>query len=71
MVSENGHEGSEITLYKAQHNLSVFDAGSIIQGLLPSQFGTFNERPYVGPRRVHNLPSRGQSLKQLLSLIFQ
>ena len=34
MVSETGHEGSEITLNKAQHNLSVFDAGCIIQGLL-------------------------------------
>ena len=42
MVSETGHEGSEITLNKAQHNLSVFDAGSIIQGLTEKQYCTTN-----------------------------
>lgn len=42
MVFITGHEGSEITLCKAQPNLSVFDSGSIIQGLTEKEYCTNN-----------------------------
>ena len=42
MVFVTGHEGYEITLNKAQHNLSVFDAGSIVQGLTEKEYCTTN-----------------------------
>tara|TARA_X000000950_G_scaffold195071_1_gene235014 strand:+ start:2745 stop:4949 length:2205 start_codon:yes stop_codon:yes gene_type:complete len=42
MVFVTGDEGSEITLNKAQPNLSVFDAGSIIQGLTKKEYCTNN-----------------------------
>ena len=42
MVFVTGHEGFEITLNKAQPNLSVFDAGSIIQGLTEKEYCTTN-----------------------------
>ena len=42
MVFVTGHEGSEITLSKAQPNLSVFDARSIIQGLTEREYCTNN-----------------------------
>ena len=42
MVFITGHEGSEITLNKAQPNLSGFGAGSIIPGLTEKEYCTTN-----------------------------